>query len=63
MGITNLIIFISGLLVTLIGLGAFINPNLARWINAPGAPIIKAIIALIIGIIMIALSVFIQFPG
>ncbi|MEM0466230.1 MAG: hypothetical protein QXX20_01310 [Candidatus Thermoplasmatota archaeon] len=63
MGITNLIIFISGILVTLIGLGAFINPNLARWINAPGAPIIKAIIALIIGIIMIALSVFIQFPG
>jgi len=63
MGITNIILLIVGLIVTLFGIGAFLNPNLARWINAPGSPIIKAIIAMIAGIILIILGFIIQFPA
>lgn len=63
MGITNIILIIAGVIVTLFGLGAFLNPNLARWINAPGAPIIKGIIAMIIGIIMIIVGFLIQFAA
>jgi len=62
MGITNIIILIVGLIVTLFSIGAFLNPNLARWINAPGSPIIKAIIAMVSGIILIILGFIIQFP-
>lgn len=61
MGITNIILLISGIIVALFGLGAFLNPNLARRINAPGPPIIKAIIAMIIGVIVIVLSSVVQF--
>ncbi len=63
MGIANIILLISGAIVVLFGLGAFLNPNLARWINAPGTPIIKAIITMIIGIILIVLGFVIQFPA
>lgn len=62
MGITNIILLISGVIVVLFGVGAFLNPNLARWINAPGAPIIKGIIAMIIGIIIIIVGLVIPFP-
>ncbi len=63
MGIANIILLISGAIVVLFGLGAFLNPNLARWINAPGTPIIKAIITMVIGIILLVLSFVIQFPA
>ena len=63
MGVTNIILLISGTVVVLFGLGAFLNPNIARWINAPGAPVIKAIIAMVIGVIIIVLSFVIQFPA
>jgi len=62
MGITNIILLIVGLIVTLFGIGAFFNPNLARWINAPGSSIIKAIIAMVAGVILIILGFIIQFP-
>ena len=52
MGITNTILIVVGVIVTLFGVGAFLNPNLARWVNAPGTPIIKATIAIIIGLIL-----------
>ena len=52
MGITNTILIVVGIIVTLFGVGAFFNPNLARWVNAPGTPIIKATIAIIIGLIL-----------
>jgi len=59
----NIILIIVGAIVTLFGLGAFLNPNLARWINAPGAPVIKGIIAMIIGIIIIVVGLVIRFPA
>jgi hypothetical protein len=62
MEITNIILLISGAIVFLFGLGAFLNPNLARWINAPGSPTIKAIIAMITGVILIILGFIIQVP-
>ncbi|MFO8078411.1 MAG: hypothetical protein R6U21_07215 [Thermoplasmatota archaeon] len=52
----NIILLIVGLIILLIGIGSFINPNIARWINLPGTKQIKAIAATIIGIIMIILS-------
>jgi hypothetical protein len=61
MGITNTILIVAGVIVALFGIGAFLHPNLARWINAPGTPIIKAIIALVIGIIIIIVGFVFQF--
>jgi len=63
MGITNIILLISGVIVVLFGVGAFLNPNIARWINSPGAPIIKGIIAMIIGVVLIIISIVVQFPA
>jgi hypothetical protein len=58
----NLIFLIIGTIVMLIGIAAFFNPNWARWINFPGGPRLKAIIALITGIILIIISLIIQIP-
>jgi len=63
MEIANIILLISGVIVVLFGLGAFLNPNLARWINAPGTPIIKAIITMVAGVILIILGFIIQFSA
>ena len=63
MGLTNTILLIVGIIVVLIGIAAFINPNFARLINAPGGPRLKAIIALIVGIIIIFIGVVYQIPG
>jgi hypothetical protein len=52
----NTILLIVGLIVILIGIGSLINSNIARLINLPGNAQIKAILAAIIGIIMIILS-------
>ena len=52
----NLILTIVGIIVILFGAGAFINPNFARWINAPGSPRLKAIIAIVVGIILVIVS-------
>jgi len=63
MGITNTILLICGAIVILIGIGAFLNPNVARWINAPGGPRLKAIIALIVGVILALIGLVIPLPG
>jgi hypothetical protein len=60
----NLILTIVGLIVLLIGIGAFLNPNIARFINAPGAgPRLKASIALITGIVLILIGFFLDIPA
>jgi len=58
----NVILIIAGVIVALFGIGAFLHPNLARWINAPGPPIIKAIIALISGIILVIVGLIVEIP-
>jgi hypothetical protein len=62
MEIVNIILLVAGLIVLFFGIGAFLNPNLARWINAPGGPRLKAIIATIIGIILIVIAFIIKLP-
>ena len=62
MEIANIILIIAGLIVLFFGIGAFLNPNLARWINAPGGPRLKAMIATIIGIILIVIAFIIKIP-
>ena len=59
----NYIMIITGVLVSLLGLGAFFYPNLARWINIPGGPRLKGVIALIIGIIIIIIGFAVYVPG
>ena len=49
----NIIISIVGIIVTIIGITTFINPNFAKLINVPGGPKIKGIVAIIIGIIIL----------
>ena len=63
MSITNTVLIVSGLFAAIIGIAAFFNPNLARWINAPGTPILKAIISTLIGIAIMLIGVLIPFPG
>ncbi len=59
---TNIILLAAGIIVLLFGIGAFLHPNIARWINAPGGPRLKAIIATIIGIILIVIAFIIEIP-
>ncbi|MCK5257892.1 MAG: hypothetical protein KAJ69_00125 [Thermoplasmatales archaeon] len=59
---TNIILLVAGVIVLLFGIGAFLHPNIARWINAPGGPRLKAIIATIIGIILIVIAFIIEIP-
>lgn len=63
MGITNIILIIVGAIVIIIGIAAFLNPNFARIINAPGGPRLKAIIALIAGIIILGIGLITQLPN
>ena len=53
MGLANTILIVVGALVTLIGVLTIFIPNLARIINVPGGARLKAIIAIIIGLILI----------
>ena len=62
MNITNLILIGVGCLVALIGIATIFNPNLAKWINAPGSPLLKALIAIVVGIILIFIGSIIQLP-
>jgi Kef-type K+ transport system membrane component KefB len=59
----NIILIIVGLIVILFGIGAFINPNFSRWINAPGSPRLKATIAIVVGIILLIVSVIYKVPN
>ena len=62
MEIVNTIFLIIGILVLAIGMIAFINPAFTRWINAPGGPKVKALVAAISGIIFIILAFIIEIP-
>lgn len=60
---SNTILIIVGTIVTIIGIVGFINPNFTKIINAPGGPRIKAIIALIIGSILLIAEILIEISG
>lgn len=62
MTIVNTILIIIGVIVTLIGILAFFIPSIARIINFPGGPRIKAIGAMIIGIILLIIGLIIELP-
>jgi len=62
MAFVNTVFIIVGLLTAIIGISSFFIPGLTRIINAPGGPILKAIIAVIIGIIFILLGLIIKIP-
>jgi len=58
----NIVMTIVGAIVVLFGIGAFLNPNVARWINVPGCPRLKASIALIAGTIIIIVGLIVELP-
>lgn len=62
MNIVNTVFLIVGILVLAIGILAFFNPAFTRWINAPGGPKLKAIIATVTGIIFIILAFIMEIP-
>jgi len=62
MTIVNNIIIIVGAIVTLIGVLSIFFPALTKIINAPGGERLKSIIATVIGIILIIIGFFINFP-
>ncbi len=59
----NYIMIIVGVVVILLGVTAIFNPNLARWINAPGGPRFKGLIAIIVGIIITIIGYVVYVPG
>jgi hypothetical protein len=61
MGVANTILIVVGALVTFLGVLTIFYPNLARIINAPGGPRLKAIIAIIIGLILLIVGLAIEF--
>ena len=63
MGLTNTILLIVGIIVIIFGTASFINPNFSRLINAPGGPRLKAIIALIVGVVILLIGLLYQLPG
>jgi len=58
----NLILLVAGIIGLLFGIGAFLHPNLARWINAPGGPRLKATVSTIVGIILIIIALLVELP-
>ena len=53
MEMINIVVIIIGIIVTIIGIATFINPNFAKLINFPGSPQLKAIVAIIVGLIIL----------
>jgi len=62
MNIINTVFTAIGVIVLLIGILAFFNPNWTRWINFSGGPKIKAIGAAITGFIFIIIGLLIEVP-
>jgi hypothetical protein len=60
--LVNTILLLVGIIVLIIGILAFFFPGLTRIINAPGGPKMKAIIAAIIGIILILIGLLVEIP-
>ena len=58
----NILFLLIGIIILFFGIAAFLNPNWARLINFPGGPRLKAIVALIAGLIFIIISLIIQIP-
>ena len=59
---TNTILIIIGAIVTIIGVAGFINPNFTKVINAPGGPRLKAIIAIVAGLIILFVGLLVKIP-
>ena len=49
----NIAIIIVGVIISLIGIATFLNPNFAKLINVPGGPRLKAMVALVVGLIIL----------
>lgn len=49
----NIAIIIVGIIISLIGIATFLNPNFAKLINVPGGPRLKAMVALVVGLIIL----------
>jgi len=60
---TNTILIIIGAIVTIIGIAGFLNPNFTKIINAPGGPRLKAIIAIVAGLIILIAGLLIEIPA
>jgi hypothetical protein len=61
--LANTILIVVGIIVIIIGIAAFLNPNFSRLINAPGSPRLKASIAMIVGVIILLIGLIIQLTG
>ena len=62
MYLLNTIFLIVGISISILGVVSFFLSALTKFINAPGGPKLKAIIATSIGIFFILLSLFIEMP-
>jgi hypothetical protein len=60
MELVNLIFILIGILTALIGAISYFVPNVSRLINFPGGPRLKASVAIIAGIILIIIGLFVE---
>ena len=63
MALSNTILTVTGIIVIIIGIAVFLNPNFSRLINLPGGPRLKACIALIVGVILLIIGLVIKLPS
>ena len=60
---TNTILIITGAIITIIGIAGFLNPNFTKIVSAPGGPRLKAIIAIVAGLIILIAGLLIKIPA
>jgi len=63
MNTLNLIFLIVGIIVTALGFASLVFPSLTQFINSPGGPRIKAVVAICVGIILLLVGVFTTMPA
>ena len=62
MNLFNYIMLATAVFTLIIGLLGFLNPNWTRLINFPGGPRLKAIAALVTGIILLLVGLLVNIP-
>ena len=60
MDLVNIIFILVGISTAIIGISSIFIPNVARLISFPGGPRLKASVAIIAGIILIIVGLFVK---
>ena len=62
MEFVNIIFLLVGVFTLILGIVSMLNPNLTRFINFPGGPRIKAMVAISTGVLFCILAFIVDLP-